>query len=186
MIVPTGSAFLATSISGPSGSRSGSSLLRAGASEHILGHDGSNYRNDQRSNEQRELLHIHGEIASPCGPLEQPHTSDKLVKKPLGENRESPPRRSQLRTEFPDAFPPLGAVTYEHTNSEHAAGERHQHQELERAGRRKPQGESRGELDVAAAHHAGVEGAGEKDEDDCAAANCTAMPGQGASATEIQ
>ena len=44
---------------------SGSSLLRAGAGEHVPGHDRGDHRNDQRSNEQRELLHIHGEIASP-------------------------------------------------------------------------------------------------------------------------
>jgi len=40
-------------------------LLRAGTGEHILGHDRGDDRDDQRSNEQRELLHIHGEIASP-------------------------------------------------------------------------------------------------------------------------
>ena len=43
----------------------GSSLLRSGACEHILGHDCGNHRDDQRSNEQSELLHIHGAIASP-------------------------------------------------------------------------------------------------------------------------
>ena len=51
-------------------SSSRSSLLRTCAGEHILGHDGGDHRNDQRSNEQSELLHIHGAIASPkTGPL---------------------------------------------------------------------------------------------------------------------
>ena len=66
MIVPTGSAFLATSTFGPDRHRRrGSGLLRAGAGKHVLGHDGGDHRNDQRSNEQSELLHIHGAIASP-------------------------------------------------------------------------------------------------------------------------
>ena len=45
--------------------RGSSSLLCTGSGEHILGHDSGNYRNDQRSNEQSEFLHIHGAIASP-------------------------------------------------------------------------------------------------------------------------
>ncbi len=43
----------------------GGSLLSSSPCEHILGHDGGNHRDDQCSNEQSELLHIHGVIASP-------------------------------------------------------------------------------------------------------------------------
>ncbi len=66
MIVPTGSALLGDQHlrSERNGLRRGS-LLRAGAGEHVLGHDRGDHRDDQRSNEQRELLYIHGEIASP-------------------------------------------------------------------------------------------------------------------------
>ena len=66
MIVPTGSALLGDQHLGPErhGGR-GSGLLRSGAGEHVLGHDRGDHRDDQRSDEQRELLHIHGAIASP-------------------------------------------------------------------------------------------------------------------------
>ena len=42
-----------------------SSLRRSGTGQHVFGHNCGHNRDDQRSNEQRELLHIHGEIASP-------------------------------------------------------------------------------------------------------------------------
>src|SRR6185369_2410660 len=45
-------------------------LLSSSPCEHVFGHDGGDHRDDQCSNEQSELLHIHGVIASPLpGPL---------------------------------------------------------------------------------------------------------------------
>ena len=104
---------------------SSSGLLRAGAGEHILGHDRSDYRDDQRSNEQRELLHIHGEIASPDGPLEQPQKSDKLVKKPLGENCETPDCDGDPVRNFGSALAALRPMPGENAQRQHAAGNRH-------------------------------------------------------------
>ncbi len=48
------------------GSRAG--LLRPSSGEHVLGHDGGHNRNDQRSDEQRDFFHVHGDHASPKGP----------------------------------------------------------------------------------------------------------------------
>ena len=62
-----------------------SGLLGPGSSEHILGHDGGNHRNDQRSDEQRDFLDVHGDYASPTGHSNARRHSGKLVKKALGE-----------------------------------------------------------------------------------------------------
>ena len=56
MIVPTGSARVATSTSGPAGTAgAGDRLRRAGSAEHVLGHDGGDRRDDQRADQQHEL-----------------------------------------------------------------------------------------------------------------------------------
>ena len=69
MIVPTGSALRATSTFGPSGTAGAAAACwRAGAGEHVLGHDRGDRRDDQRSDQQHNFLHIHGAIASPTGP----------------------------------------------------------------------------------------------------------------------
>ena len=52
------------------------------------------------------------------------------------------------------------------------------------ADRREPQRQRRGELDVTAAHHAGIEGAGEQHENSRAGGELDAIPGQGDSATD--
>ena len=69
MMVPTGSALRATSTFGPTGTAgvaaAACGLLGTGSSKHVLGHDCGDCRDDQRSDEQHDLLNVHGEIASP-------------------------------------------------------------------------------------------------------------------------
>src|SRR5258707_8553646 len=98
----------------------------------------------------------------PNGPLEQPHTSDKLVKKALGEYRQRAECDGDSVRNFGTALAFLRSVPAEDAEGQHAAGDRHQDQEFHRAVGREPQGQGRGELDVAAAHHPGVKGSGQK------------------------
>ncbi len=49
-------------------------LIGPGSGEHVLGHDSGNHRNDQRSDEQRDFLDVHGDYASPEGSLNCPET----------------------------------------------------------------------------------------------------------------
>ena len=76
----------------------------------------------------------------PNGPLEQPHKSDKLVKKPLGENSRDAPKA--IATPYGisrTALAALGAMPAENAQGQHAAGERHQHEKFHRRRRREPQ-----------------------------------------------
>src|SRR5207237_6246621 len=108
----------------------------------------------------------------PCGPLEQPHTSDKLVKKPLGENRREHEKCAASDRHpvwnFRTSLALFGAVPDQDAHREHTSSEGHPHEKLESGRGRKPQRQCCRELDVTAAHHAGVEGASEHNENDCA------------------
>src|SRR4051794_23834991 len=96
-------------------------------------------------------------VASQAARKKQPHTSDKLVKNPFanqpktgkgdGDSIRYLQRRRALRQ----------LVRDEHDEGQHAAGERHQHQQLHHRERRQPQGNRPEHLDVAAAHHSELE-----------------------------
>src|SRR6187551_3470655 len=78
----------------------------------------------------------------PCGPLEQPHTSDKLVKKPLGEYRREHEKGSRrdchavrnLRT----ARVAPGAMPDQDCEREDATGDGHPHEKFDGPAGREP------------------------------------------------
>src|SRR3954454_25208867 len=87
-IVPTGSAFLATSTFGPSGTAGAAAACCAPAAANIfvaMTAVSTAMTSAPTSNES--FFTSMAKSPPPCGPLEQPQKSDKLVKKPLGENR---------------------------------------------------------------------------------------------------
>ncbi len=49
--------------------RCGFSLRSTAPGKHVLGHESGDNRDDQRSNEQCYFLDVHGDYASPKGPL---------------------------------------------------------------------------------------------------------------------
>ena len=67
MMVPTGKRLARNQHFGPDGNgRRGRWPARcAGSGEHVLGHDCGDCRDDQRSDQQRDFLNVHGAIASP-------------------------------------------------------------------------------------------------------------------------
>ena len=96
--------------------------------------------------------------------------------------------RWRRRTEFPGRPLALRArCQREHDQGQHAAGERHQDQELIVVAGGNHKRQRGGELDVAAAHHARVESAGEQHEHASAAPRAgSPTPGHSGSAIDSQ
>src|SRR6476646_7732533 len=171
MIVPTGSAFLATSTLGPIGTAGAAAACCAPAPANMfLAMTAVTTAMTSAPTSSATFFTSMAKSPPPCGPLEQPHTSDKLVKKPLGENRREHEKCTRGDRHpiwnFRTALVPPGAVPDEDADGEHAARDRHPREEFDRRARREPQCQGSSELDVAAAHHAGVESAGQHCEDD--------------------
>src|SRR3954469_15825042 len=164
MIVPTGSAFLATRTFGPSGTGAAVACCAPAPANMFLAITAVITAMTSAPTSSASFFTSMARSPPPNGPLEQPHTSYKLVKKALGENRETAEcDRDSVRNLWP-ALALLGTVPGKEAEREYAAGNGHQHQEFECATGWKPQSERGCELDVAAAHHAGVECAGEQQE----------------------
>src|SRR5207253_6819412 len=90
MIVPTGRAFLATSTLGPSGTAGAAAACCAPAPANIFLAMTAVITAMTKAPTSRATFFTSMAQSPPQeGLLEQPHTSDKLVKKPLGENRET-------------------------------------------------------------------------------------------------
>src|SRR6476659_154786 len=88
MVVPTGSAFLATRTLGPSGTAGAALACCAPAPANMfLAMTAVTTAMTSAPTSSATFFTSMANSPPPCGPLEQPHTSDKLVKKPLGENR---------------------------------------------------------------------------------------------------
>src|SRR5947207_807707 len=93
MIVPTGSAFLATSTFGPTGTTGEAAACCAPAPANMflaMTAVTTAMTSAPTSSASFFTSMARSPPPNPDGPLEQPHKSDKLVKKPLGENREAP------------------------------------------------------------------------------------------------
>src|SRR6059058_3162545 len=90
MIVPTGSAFLATSTFGPTATVAGAAAAcEAPAPANIfLAMTAVTTAMTSAPTSRASFFTSMARSPPPNGPLEQPHKSDKLVKKPLGENCE--------------------------------------------------------------------------------------------------
>src|SRR5438270_1930783 len=168
MIVPTGSAFLATSTFGPTGTVAAAACWLPAPANMFLAMTAVMTAMTSAPTSSASFFTSMARSPPPNGPLELPHTSDKLVKKALGENRQRPKSDGDSVRNFGPAVALLSAVPGQNSDRQHAARDRHQHEELHCAGGRKPKRKRRGELDVAAAHHPGVKGAGEQHEYDSA------------------
>src|SRR6476469_2137750 len=164
MIVPTGSAFFATRTLGPAGTAGAAAACGAAAPANMFLAMTAVITATTSAPTSRASFFTSMARRPPLGLFEQRQTSDKLVKKALGENHERPESdRDSVRNLGP-ALPIAGLVPGEDDQRQDAAGKAHQHQEADGALRREPQCQSGRELDVTAAHHAGVEGHGEQDE----------------------
>src|SRR5215212_8187485 len=158
MIVPTGSAFLATSTLGPSGTGAAAACWLPAPANMFLAITAVMTAMTSAPTSSASFFTSMARSPPPNGPLEQPHSSDKLVKKALGENRESAKSDRDSVRNLRAAFAATRAVQGEDSDGQHAARDRHQHQKFHCAAGRKPQRERRSELDVAAAHHPRIKG----------------------------
>src|SRR4051812_38248594 len=166
MIVPTGSAFLATSTLGPTGTAGAAAACCAPAPANMfLAMTAVTTAMTSAPTSRASFFTSMAQSPPQDGSSEQPHTSDKLVKKALGENRETAECDRDSVRNFGPAIGPAGAVPGEDDKRQNAAGERGQHEEPQRRTGREPKRKRRGELDVAAAHHARVESAREQQKD---------------------
>src|SRR5690349_23717676 len=93
MIVPTGSAFFATSTFGPTGTTGAAAACGAAAPANIfLAITAVTTAMTSAPTSSASFFTSMAKSPPPYGPLEQPQKSDKLVKKPLGENCETAER----------------------------------------------------------------------------------------------
>src|SRR4051812_13241363 len=158
MIVPTGSAFFATRTLGPTGTVAAAACWLPAPANMFLAMTAVMTAMTSAPTSSASFFTSMARSPPPNGPLEQPHTSDKMVKKALGENRQRAKSDGDSVRNFGPALAPLSAVPGQNPDRQYAARNRHQHQEFHCARGRKPQRQRRRELDVAAAHHPGVEG----------------------------
>src|SRR5215218_4740176 len=90
MIVPAGRAFLATSTLGPTGTGAAAAACCAPAPANIfLAITAVTTAITSAPMSRASFFTSMARSPPQDGLLEQPHTSDKLVKKPLGENRQA-------------------------------------------------------------------------------------------------
>src|SRR5690349_8594536 len=122
MIVPTGSAFLATSTLGPTATAGAAAACWAPAPANIfLAITAVTTAMTSAPTSSASFFTSMAKTPPPCGPLEQPHKSDKLVKKPLGENRETAERdRNSVRDRW-TTLATRRAMPSDKHHSEHAA-----------------------------------------------------------------
>src|SRR4051812_25991545 len=166
MIVPTGSAFFATRTLGPTGTVCAAACCAPAPANMFLAMTAVITAMTSAPTSSASFFTSMARSPPPNGPLEQPHTSDKLVKKALGENRETAKSDRDSVRNFRPSLALRGAMPDEYPQRQHTSGERHEDQKFERARGREPERKRRGELDVTAAHHAGIKSAGENQEDD--------------------
>src|SRR6185312_16233951 len=111
MIVPAGSAFLATMTFGPSGTAGAAAACWAPAPANMfLAMTAVITAMTKAPTSRASFLTSMARSPPLEGPLEQPHTSDKLVKKPLGENRETAECDRDSVRNFGPALALLGMV----------------------------------------------------------------------------
>src|SRR4029453_6837253 len=178
MIAPPSSAFLATSTFGPTGTAWAAACCDPAPANMFLAMTAVITAMTSAPTSSASFFTSMARSPPPNGPLEQPQKSDKLVKKALGENREPAKGDRDPIRNFGTSLAAHGPVPGENAQRERAAGERHQHKKFDRSGWREPQRKRRGELDVAAAHHPGVERSSQQHENDsaCGQRDCHAAP----------
>src|SRR6476469_2840120 len=164
MMVPTGSAFLATSTLGPTGTGAAAACCAPAPANIFLAMTAVITAMTNAPTSRASFFTSMAQSPPLEGPLEQPHTSDKLVKKPLGENRETAECDRDSVRNFGPALALLRAVPGQQSQRQYASGDRGDHEEADRRNWRKPERDGSGELDDAPAQHADIEGSGEQDE----------------------
>src|SRR5690242_4543498 len=155
MIVPTGSAFLATSTFGPTGTGAAAACCAPAPANMFLAMTAVTTAMTRAPTSRASFFTFMARSPPLEGSPIQSHTSGKLVKKPLGENRESAECDRDSVWNLRPAFAPARAVPANQAERQDAASNRHKHQELDGDSGREPQRERRRELDIATAHHAG-------------------------------
>src|SRR5204863_5103161 len=88
MIVPTGSAFFATSTFGPTGTVAAAACCVPAPANMFLAMTAVMTAMTNAPTSSASFFTSMARSPPPNGPLEQPHTSDKLDKKALAENRQ--------------------------------------------------------------------------------------------------
>src|SRR3982751_6324733 len=132
MIVPTVSAFRATRTLGPTGAVGAAEACGALAPANIFLAMTAVITAMTNAPTSRATFFTSMAQSPPLeGLLEQPHTSDKLVKKPLGENRETADCDRDSVRNLGASLAALGAMPGEETQGQNAAGERHENEKLE-------------------------------------------------------
>src|SRR5947208_15312683 len=143
MIVPAGSAFFATSTFGPTGTAVAAAACCAPAPANMfLAITAVITAMTSAPTSSASFFTSMARSPPPNGPLEQPHKSDKLVKKPLGENRERAESDRHPIRNFRTTLAAVGAVPHNKAYREHAPGKGHEHKNPDRRSRRKPKRES--------------------------------------------
>src|SRR3954454_5412958 len=129
-IVPTGSAFFATSTLGPTGIVCAAACAEPAPANMFLAMTAVITAMTSAPTSSASFFTSMARSPPPNGPLEQPHTSDKLVKKALGENRQRPKSDGDSVRKFGPTVAPLHVVQPENTEPQDAAGDRHQHKKF--------------------------------------------------------
>src|SRR5215213_3254356 len=152
IIVPTGSACLATMTFGPSGTAGAAAACCAPAPANMFLAITAVTTAMTKAPMSRASFFTSMARSPPLeGSPFHPHKSGKLVKKPLGENCEAAHGYGDPVRNFRTALPSLQPVPGENPQSQHSAGQRGQDQKLDCRDRREPQRQRGRELDVAAA-----------------------------------
>src|SRR5690242_6989455 len=123
MIVPTGKAFLATSTFGPSGTGAAAASWAPAPANMFLAITAVTTAITSAPTSRASFFTSMARSPPQEGPLEQPHTSDKLVKKPLGENRETAECDRDSVRNFRPSIPLLQTVPAQDSKRQDAAGE---------------------------------------------------------------
>src|SRR3954447_12162999 len=140
MIVPTGSAFLATSTFGPTGTAGAAAACCAPAPANMFLAMTAVITAMASAPTSRATFFTSMAQSPPLdGSSEPPHKSDKLVKKALGENRETAEcDRDSVRNLGPALATP-SSMPSQDAERQDASGDRGQDQEFEDRNWRKPQ-----------------------------------------------
>src|SRR6476660_9979391 len=128
MIVPTGSALLATSTFGPTGTGAAAACCEPAPANMFLAITAVTTAMTSAPTSSASFFTSMAKSPPPDGPLEQPQTSDKLVKKPLGENRETAKGDRDPRRNVRTPLAPICPVPADNGQGQHPARNRHQHQ----------------------------------------------------------
>src|SRR6478672_6428761 len=123
MIVPTGSAFLATSTFGPSGTGAAAACCVPAPANMFLAITAVITAMTSAPTSSASFFTSMAKSPPPNGPLEQPQTSYKLVKKALGENRETAECDRDSVRNCGTSLAAADAMPDDKAQRQHAAGE---------------------------------------------------------------